>query len=73
MRTGKRELARGVSEAAHRRGTWDEITEEKIALRAYQKWQQRGCPLWDGETDWFAARAELEQERGNGDITRHAA
>lgn len=41
-----------------------EITDELIACRAYEKWQQRGCPLWDDGQDWLAARAELEQERG---------
>ena len=38
------------------------ITDETIAARAYQKWEQRGCPLWDQEHDWFTARIELEQE-----------
>lgn len=41
-----------------------EITEELVACRAYEKWQERGCPLWDDGQDWFAARAELERERG---------
>jgi hypothetical protein len=38
------------------------VTEEAIGVRAYEKWQQRGQPLWDQEQDWFNARAELEQE-----------
>ena len=42
----------------------DEIPYELIACRAYEKWQQRGCPLWDDGQDWFAACAELEEERG---------
>lgn len=37
--------------------------EEQIALRAYEKWKQRGSPAGDSESDWFAARAELEAER----------
>lgn len=41
-----------------------EIPQELIACRAYEKWQQRGCPLWENDQDWFAARAELEQARG---------
>ena len=41
-----------------------EIPEEIIAHRAYEKWQQRGCPLWEDQSDWFSARAELEQESG---------
>ena len=39
-----------------------EISEDAIAARAYGRWQQRGCPLWQDEQDWFAARAELELE-----------
>lgn len=39
-----------------------EIPIELIASRAYDKWQQRGCPLWEEQTDWFAARTELEQQ-----------
>lgn len=38
-----------------------EIEDALIAARAYEKWQQRGCPLGESEEDWFAARAELEQ------------
>ena len=40
------------------------IADELIASRAYEKWQQRGCPLGEAEQDWFAARSELEQELG---------
>jgi Protein of unknown function (DUF2934) len=40
-----------------------EVTEQEIALRAYEKWQRRGCPLGsNSEDDWYAARAELERE-----------
>jgi Protein of unknown function (DUF2934) len=40
------------------------LTEEQIAARAYEIWQRRGCPLGqDGQCDWYAARAELEQEQ----------
>jgi hypothetical protein len=38
---------------------------ELIAERAYEKWQQRGCPRDDGRGDWLAALAELEAEREN--------
>ena len=34
----------------------------EIAELAYEKWQLRGCPLWDDERDWFAAQSELEAE-----------
>lgn len=36
--------------------------EQLIAARAYEKWQQRGCPLGDSNEDWFAARAEIDAE-----------
>jgi Protein of unknown function (DUF2934) len=38
------------------------LPDELIAVRAYEKWGQRGCPQGDPEQDWFAARAELEKE-----------
>ena len=37
--------------------------EQQIAARAHQRWIRRGCPPGDGTEDWFAARAELEEER----------
>lgn len=41
-----------------------DLSDELIAQRAYAIWQRRGCPVGqDGQSDWFAARAELEQER----------
>ncbi len=38
------------------------IAQEQIAKRAFERWQQRGCPLWEDGEDWFAARSELEAE-----------
>jgi hypothetical protein len=45
-----------------------EISEEQIARRAYEIWQERGCPEGDGSQDWEAAKAELIAARisGNG-------
>jgi hypothetical protein len=41
-----------------------DLPEQLIAARAYEKWQRRGCPMGqDAAQDWYAARAELEQER----------
>jgi hypothetical protein len=40
-----------------------DLPEELIAARAYEKWQRRGCPEGDGMQDWYAARAELQEER----------
>jgi hypothetical protein len=34
---------------------------QQIALRAYEYWQERGCPLGTSETDWFRAEQELTQ------------
>jgi hypothetical protein len=43
-----------------------DMPDELIAVRAYEKWQQRGCPMGQNSAqDWFAARQELEQERLN--------
>ena len=36
--------------------------EDLIAQRAYEKWQQRGCPIGDDWHDWYAAQAEIELE-----------
>ncbi len=48
--------------ATNRQPSYNEVTDEVVACRAYEKWQQRGCPLGQSEEDWFAARAELEEE-----------
>ena len=41
-----------------------DLPDELIAMRAYEKWQRRGCPMGqDAAQDWYAARSELEQER----------
>jgi hypothetical protein len=39
-----------------------EVSEERIATRAFELWMARGCPITDGSEDWFTARAELEAE-----------
>ena len=36
-----------------------DVPQEKIARRAYEIWQARGCPPGDGSEDWRAAEAEL--------------
>jgi Protein of unknown function (DUF2934) len=40
-----------------------ELSHEVIAERAYYIWLSRNRPITDGTEDWFAARAQLEQER----------
>jgi hypothetical protein len=40
----------------------EEITEEQIAVRAYEIWHERGCPAGcDGE-NWFEARRQLHEQ-----------
>ncbi len=36
-----------------------DVSNEEIARRAYERWQARGCPPGDGSEDWNAAVAEL--------------
>ena len=33
--------------------------DSEIAVRAYEIWQQRGCPIGTPDRDWFQAEAEL--------------
>jgi len=40
------------------------IPHEKIAVRAYEKWCQRGCPPGTDAQDWMEAEAELRFEQG---------
>jgi hypothetical protein len=37
---------------------------QQIALRAYEFWQERGCPLGTPEADWFRAEQELTRAKG---------
>lgn len=39
-----------------------EITDATIANRAYELWQQRGCPDGDGAYDWQVACEQLRAE-----------
>jgi Protein of unknown function (DUF2934) len=51
-----------------------QISDADIAVRAYEKWQQRGCPLGDNEQgDWHAARLELEREERQTTLCEPAA
>jgi hypothetical protein len=36
---------------------------EEVALRAYELWQQKGCPQGSAEEDWLQAEEELEMAR----------
>ncbi len=48
--------------SARRQTRHPKVTEETIAQRAYEIWQQRGCPVGDGADDWQAARDQLQAE-----------
>ena len=39
--------------------TLAQLTYEEIQARAYELWQQRGCPMGSPEVDWFAAETEI--------------
>ena len=38
------------------------LPHDKIAMRAYHKWVQRGCPQGTDRQDWLEAEAELKAE-----------
>jgi hypothetical protein len=38
------------------------VPHEKIAMRAYEKWCQRGRPQGTDKQDWIEAEAELRAE-----------
>jgi len=40
----------------------EQISHERIALRAFDKWLARGSPDDDGSQDWFAACSEIHRE-----------
>jgi hypothetical protein len=40
-----------------------QIPRDKIAMRAYEKWCQRGCRHGDDQQDWFEAERELLSEQ----------
>jgi hypothetical protein len=40
------------------------VPREKIAMRAYEKWCQRGRPVGTDVQDWVEAERELQAEAG---------
>jgi hypothetical protein len=42
------------------------IPHERIAMRAYEKWVQRGRPHGSDQKDWIEAEAELLKEAARG-------
>jgi hypothetical protein len=43
-----------------------QIPHEKIAMRAYEKWCQRGRPHGSHQQDWLEAERELRNEANRG-------
>jgi Protein of unknown function (DUF2934) len=42
--------------------------EARIAQRAYELWQQQGCPENSAEHDWLQAEQEFDEERESSDF-----
>lgn len=42
------------------------VPHEKIAMRAYEIWCQRGCPVGSDRDDWYEAEKELKAELSRG-------
>jgi hypothetical protein len=40
-----------------------EELEQRIRERAYELWEQRGCPTGSDQDDWFHAEQELRRGR----------
>jgi hypothetical protein len=37
--------------------------EDAIAARAYECWQERGCPIGSDQEDWFKAENEVKGQK----------
>ncbi len=44
-------------------GTATVAEQPAIAVRAYELWQERGCPNGSDQEDWFRAEQELKGRR----------
>lgn len=44
----------------------DHIPQDKIAMRAYEKWLKRGCKHGCDRQDWLEAEGELRDEKKRG-------
>ena len=47
------------------------VPHEKVAMRAYEKWCQRGRPQGTHVQDWLEAEAALKAELGRGGSHTH--
>jgi len=42
------------------RSQLEEVAGDAIALLAYQRWRERGCPIGSDLEDWFQAERDLQ-------------
>lgn len=50
------------SSTAQQQSTKSSVPHEKVAMRAYEKWCQRGRPQGTNVQDWLEAERELQAE-----------
>ena len=59
-------MSRTVTPQAAHPAAPAKVTHERIAMRAYEKWLQRGCHHGHDQQDWLDAEAELAAEMSHG-------
>ncbi len=57
-----------VNSAANSDSSTAASREARIAQRAYELWEQRGCPENSAERDWHEAEQEFDEEREGSDF-----
>lgn len=62
-------MSRTVTPPAAQHTASPKVSHDKIAMRAYQKWVQRGCVHGTDQQDWLEAEAELQAEVNRGAAT----
>jgi hypothetical protein len=65
-------MTRTVTPPAAQPTAAPKVTHDRIAMRAYEKWMQRGCVHGTDQQDWLEAEAELMAETNRG-AASHAA
>ena len=45
----------------------EELSENEIAMRSYELWQERGSPVGSPEVDWFRAEQEIAAPKRTGE------
>ncbi len=58
----RREVKRPTEEVTPFPPTSEEL-EQRIRQRAYELWEQRGCPAGSDQDDWFQAEREYRAGR----------